>query len=314
MNQIEIVSTFVPYMVNIGNHEYDFLPLRQANNPDNTAVSAKITNTTDPAGYHQWRPSWADYGLDSHGECGVPPWHRFAVPSKSAGAGVFWYSFEVNNIHVMIFSSEHNFTEGSPQRIWMESDLASVDRTKTPWVLVSAHRPFYDCQIANNASLPGFPEVNRTDPTGLFAKATYIISLSLQQHLEDMFNKYKVNAYLSGHFHAYVRTCPVFKTNTVNNTMPVCTPYNAPTGIVSITAGVGGAFLQDRTDEHTIFPWIAKYYQKGSHVLGFMRAEANATHLHFQLVLNPITGKKNRRPPGEIADDFTIAQRADLNA
>jgi hypothetical protein len=30
---------------------------------------------------------------------------------------------------------------GSPQRAWIEADLAAVDRTKTPWLFLFQHRP-----------------------------------------------------------------------------------------------------------------------------------------------------------------------------
>jgi len=312
MGQIESLSSNVPYMVNIGNHEYDFFPKRLKD----TSVdrqNKRISNLLDPAGFSQWNFSMSDYGMDSHGECGVPPFYRFATSPKSGGVGCYWHSFEYNNIHIMVFSTEHNFTEGSPQRIWMDNDLLKVNRTKTPWLLVSGHRPFYDLQVAKIESQP----LNfSTDPTNRKSKEAYPISLFLQKTLEDTFNKYKVNAYLGGHFHAYVRTCPIFKTNVVDYTTPECTPYNAPKGIVSLTAGNGGAILQNRTFLSTPFPWVDKFYQQSSRATGFLRVNVNASHMHFQLVANPI-GKNNKtdsRQAGVIMDDFTLAQRVDLNA
>ena len=37
-------------------------------------------------------------------------------------------------------SSEHAFAAGTPQHAWVEAELASVDRGKTPWVIVGMHR------------------------------------------------------------------------------------------------------------------------------------------------------------------------------
>jgi hypothetical protein len=37
-------------------------------------------------------------------------------------------------------SSEHDITEGSEQYAWLAADLAAVNRSVTPWVVVTAHR------------------------------------------------------------------------------------------------------------------------------------------------------------------------------
>ena len=51
-----------------------------------------------------------------------------------------WYSYNVGNVHVLVFSTEHNFLPGSPQFTFIEADLAAVDRSVTPWVIVAGHR------------------------------------------------------------------------------------------------------------------------------------------------------------------------------
>jgi hypothetical protein len=47
-----------------------------------------------------------------------------------------------------MFSSEHNFTVGTEQYDWLAAELASVDRTQTPWLMLSCHRPFYTSDAA----------------------------------------------------------------------------------------------------------------------------------------------------------------------
>jgi hypothetical protein len=42
-----------------------------------------------------------------------------------------------------MMSSERNFAQGSEQYKWIKKDLLAVDRSVTPWVIVSAHRPMY---------------------------------------------------------------------------------------------------------------------------------------------------------------------------
>jgi hypothetical protein len=32
---------------------------------------------------------------------------------------------------------------------WLSNDLASVDRTKTPWVIVMSHRPMYSSEVSS---------------------------------------------------------------------------------------------------------------------------------------------------------------------
>jgi hypothetical protein len=48
-------------------------------------------------------------------------------------------------VHVLSYSTEHPYTPGTPQHAFMEADLARADaaRDRTPWLLVTGHRPFY---------------------------------------------------------------------------------------------------------------------------------------------------------------------------
>lgn len=39
-----------------------------------------------------------------------------------------------------VMSTEHHFIPGSPQHAWLEADLAAVDRSITPWVVLVGHR------------------------------------------------------------------------------------------------------------------------------------------------------------------------------
>lgn len=43
----------------------------------------------------------------------------------------------------ILVSTEHGFAPGSAQYAWIARDLALVDRSKTPWLVFSGHRPFY---------------------------------------------------------------------------------------------------------------------------------------------------------------------------
>jgi hypothetical protein len=117
-HDVEPIASQIPYMVCIGNHEYDY--------------------TNQP-----FKPWWSNYGTDSGGECGVPYWHRFHMPANTKS---LWYSFNHGNIHFVFMSSEHDFTVGSPQYKFLVEDLASVDHATTPWIIFSGHRPMYSSE------------------------------------------------------------------------------------------------------------------------------------------------------------------------
>ena len=85
-----------------------------------------------------------------------------------------------------MLDSEHDWRAGSHQHSWLEADLSAVDRSITPWVIVTSHRPIYTTQV------------NIGD---------YIVSTFLAKALDPLFEKYQVNLALVAHSHAYERTC-----------------------------------------------------------------------------------------------------------
>ncbi|CAI8039862.1 Probable inactive purple acid phosphatase 9 [Geodia barretti] len=112
MNLIEPYASLAPYMIGIGNHEYD-----------HEVGGSKDPSHTGGEGFH---PEWGNFGYDSAGECGVPPFYRFHMPDN--GNSVFWYSFDYGLVHFTVISTEHDFTPGSPMYSWIEKDFQSVNR------------------------------------------------------------------------------------------------------------------------------------------------------------------------------------------
>jgi hypothetical protein len=86
-------------------------------------------------------PSFA-VGSDSGGKCGVAYRSLLRMPTPTVPANDF-YSYNIGPVHFTMLSSERNFARGSVQYEWMKSDLQAVDRSVTPWVIVSVHRPMY---------------------------------------------------------------------------------------------------------------------------------------------------------------------------
>ena len=174
MSLIEPYASLAPYMISIGNHEYDHIE----------------GGTRDPSGAkgEGFHPKWGNFGQDSAGECGVPQFYRFHMPDT--GNSVFWYSYDYGLVHMVVISTEHDFRPGSRMYRWIEKDLRSVDRKLTPWVIFVGHRPMY--------TIEKYP-VERS------------IMYELQKALEGLFYKYQVSLAVWGHCHAYERTCAVHK-------------------------------------------------------------------------------------------------------
>ena len=84
MTLIEPLSSRVPYMVSVGNHE-----------------QCSVMGENDPSG-ESFHPAWGNYLHDSGGECGVPTFKRFHMPDN--GNGVWWYSFKYGLVHIIQLS------------------------------------------------------------------------------------------------------------------------------------------------------------------------------------------------------------------
>lgn len=122
--------------------------------------------------------------------------NRFTMPTQ-AGSGDsqnLWYSVNVGNIHVATISTEHDYLPGSPQITWLAQDLANVDRSVTPWVIVMGHRPMYSSSKGHTLSVE--------DPGDA-------VDNHMRQSIEPLLAQYNVNMAMWGHVHAYERTCGI---------------------------------------------------------------------------------------------------------
>ncbi|EES01609.1 probable inactive purple acid phosphatase 27 [Sorghum bicolor] len=158
LNLIAPVASRVPYMTAIGNHERDY------------AESGSVYVTPD-----------------SGGECGVAYESYFHMPAVSKDKP--WYSIEQGSIHFVVMSTEHKWSEMSEQHKWMNQDLSSVNRSRTPWVIFIGHRPMYSSHVGIPANV---------DPI-------FVASV------EPLLLKYQVDLVFFGHVHNYERTCAVYR-------------------------------------------------------------------------------------------------------
>jgi hypothetical protein len=67
-----------------------------------------------------------------------------------------------------------NDNKAYAQYKWLKKDLASVDRTKTPWLIVMSHRPMYSSQVSSYQKV-------------------------IRQAFEELMLEHHADAYLSGY-------------------------------------------------------------------------------------------------------------------
>lgn len=131
---------------------------------------------------------------------------RFAFPSEESGSSSkFYYSFNAGGIHFIMLGAYIDYYKSGDQFKWLESDLANVDRTVTPWLVASWHPPWYSSY-----------------------KAHYREAECMRVEMEELLYSYGVDIIFNGHVHAYERSNRVY-----NYTLDPCGP-------VYITVGDGG--------------------------------------------------------------------------
>lgn len=179
--ELQPITAKKPYMVGPGNHEAD------CDNGGVTDKANKITYTNSIC-----MPGQTNFtGFKNH----------FRMPSDmSRGEGNFWYSFDYGLVHFVQFNTETDFGNGlkgpedavpngnqgiyaNQQIDFLEQDLASVNRTKTPWVVALGHRPWYVAGLACD---------------------------TCQEAFENVLAKYNVDVIIAGHVHNYERQAPVY--------------------------------------------------------------------------------------------------------
>jgi hypothetical protein len=86
-------------------------------------------------GNHEWNCLFA---FENYG-----PRFTKLLGRNSGGNGNFWYHYVYSHVHFFVLSSEHPIDAPSVQYKWLEQEIRKVDRVKTPWVIFSLHQPAY---------------------------------------------------------------------------------------------------------------------------------------------------------------------------
>lgn len=139
---------------------------------------------------------------------------RYPTPYEASGSSSpLWYSIKRASAYIIVLSSysacsknltnsgyvlfilflkSHIFTKCdlflflgkyTPQYIWLKAELAKVNRTETPWLIVLTHAPMYNSY--NNHYMEGE---------------------TMRVVFEPWFVEYKVDVVFNGHVHAYERS------------------------------------------------------------------------------------------------------------
>eukprot|EP01126_Amoeba_proteus_P056732 TRINITY_DN716_c0_g1_i1.p1 TRINITY_DN716_c0_g1~~TRINITY_DN716_c0_g1_i1.p1 ORF type:complete len:653 (-),score=133.46 TRINITY_DN716_c0_g1_i1:155-2068(-) len=274
MQQIMPYASRVPLMVQVGNHERNWNRGHGKKKGDFPLISLKrsFRKRSEIPGLFDWGSL---NSTSSGGECGIPTETRFSMPGwpwgqhikgvwgsvdreKEVYADAPWYGFRYGPVYFYMMSSEHDCHAGSPQHVHMEASLAAVNRTETPWVVVTSHRMIY------------VSSTNRDLPDGDQPIAGW-----LREGVEELFAKYGVDMGWYGHMHNYQRTCRVLRGVCLGSSGNQ--HVKAPIHIVIGTAGTG---LSENVEVPPP-PWIE---YTNIHEWGYGRLWANSTDLSFNFV------------------------------
>lgn len=185
MNAIEPWASHLPYMVAVGNHEAD------CHSPNCIFSKEKREKLSNFTAYNA----------------------RFRMPSQESGGKLnMHYSFDYGNAHFISIDTETGY-EGAAeedryvfpcggfgdQLTWLENDLieANKNRAERPWIFAQGHHPMYQGDSVNK---------------------------NFQAAMEDLFYKYGVDVYFSGHVHSYERDLPVYREKVYNESNPYFQP------------------------------------------------------------------------------------------
>ncbi|KAF8739185.1 hypothetical protein HU200_013905 [Digitaria exilis] len=225
------------------------------------------------SGNHErtWTNSGGFYdGKDSGGECGVPAETYYYYPAENRAK--FWYKVDYGMFRFCIADSEHDWRVGTEQYKFIEECLSTVDRKHQPWLIFAAHRVLGYSSNAWYGMEGSFEE-----PEG-------------REHLQKLWQKYRVDIAFYGHVHNYERTCPIYQSQCMTSEK---SHYSGTmNGTIHVVAGGGGSHLSDYS---TAIPMWSIYRDLD---FGFVKLTAfNHSSLLFEY---------KKSSDGKVYDSFAI--------
>lgn len=223
------------------------------------------------------------YGDASGGECGVCTFQLLPMPVP-ATTNKPWWSYDVGLIHFVGMSTEHDFSVGSEQYKWIETDLAHTNRTLTPWVVFSGHRSMY--VDSSQCCVLGDKETCAAADMPCKSGSDIQVMSALQDSIEPLLFQYRVNLAFAGHFHNVQRQSAVYENKVVqeaertyDSENNVVWYHNNPQATVWMVIGTAGNGPFDAQENYT---WSERYW---NNLFGYALVSAvNSTHLDWKFV------------------------------
>lgn len=248
-NQLEPISSRKPYMVGPGNHDTDCteIPFTSGLCPEGQRNFSAYTHW-----FGNSMPTAFGLSLNSipTSPTGIQDSARRAAQHLSKPP--FWYSFEYGMVHVTVIDTETDFPTapdgpdgsaklnsgpfGAPnqQLDFLQNDLASVDRSLTPWLIVTGHRPLYS--LGSDACQP------------------------CRDAFESLFFRYGVDVGVFGHEHNSQRLAPVVNDTVDPNGMddPAAPMYIVAGGAGNVE-GVSGVDIEPDLPAYAAWSYTADW-------------------------------------------------------
>ncbi|PIN05398.1 Purple acid phosphatase [Handroanthus impetiginosus] len=205
---VEPYASTRPWMVTEGNHEIETFPIIY------------------PHGFRAYNARW------------LMPYQ------ESLSSSNLYYSLDVAGAHIIMLGSYTDFDSDSDQYKWLQADLASIDRIKTPWIFVLIHAPWYNSNLAHKGE-----------------------GGSMRQAMEKMLYDARVDVVFAGHVHAYERFTRVY-----DEKADECGPIHVTIGDGGNREGLAMSF-EDASPSISL-------YREASFGHGRLRV-FNSTHAHW---------------------------------
>jgi hypothetical protein len=309
MNSFQPVLASCPWIPIIGNHEHNdgddfnrYLNLTFGQTLGHPVDPNKVRSNADSA-LGDFLTKTTLFAAGAHG----------TVPSHTSR----YFAVDVGIVHVVGL----DLNNLDPKQLdWLDRDLSAVDRTHTPWIIVSSHFPLHHATVDVNpmASAAYYngdePERYATSGHEFFpAKCDAqgceetVGDFQAQNNaaLEPLLLKHGVDIYAAGHVHDYCSTYPICKGGVLCKDAKgnEQTNFLNPKGTVHFTEGNGGVpgvkGSSGLAECKTSGPdWCRRHGTGGAY--GRITA-FNATHLQYEHVQNN---------GGVVSDTWTIVQNS----
>ncbi len=152
----------------------------------------------------------------------TPYEHRFDSDGQIESE-IFWYSRQYPGVHMVFMSTEHDYDAGSSQYTWLDQELASIDREKTPFLIVYGHSPMYSSNSYHGSEV------------------------ELRDALEELYVEHGVDLVIAGHDHFYERTWPVSDESVMDKGMEDI--FGRGHGPIHLVIGIAGRSSYEELDE-----------------------------------------------------------------